>query len=181
MPLGVSLSQIRTLPEAAPIYRWQIQFDRPPAAGVVVPTPDRYNMQCVSSAIPKRDAGSGIELIIRGHMVRLPGTYADTKTIDLTFFDTEDNIISEYLASWREAMWHYDTGRRGGSREDVTADISLIRLSNQDEPIWQYHLFGCYQEDYDPSGAELGADAEIMRPTLTLYYDFFTDDMSVRA
>ena len=165
-------TQLRNIGEYASVYRWNISFTDPPSA---VDVPDNFNALCVSTALPKKEANQMIEIKIRGHTIRRPGIMDDSHQIQLTFVETVDNQISNFLKTWRDALWEPDTGVQQ-DLSAVTSTLQIIRLDNQDNPIWRYDLHGCFLEDYDPVGAELGADVEAVRPTLTLYYDSFTDE-----
>jgi len=165
-------SQLRALGEYASVYRWDVSF--PDGGPSAVEVPDNFNLLCVSTALPKKEANQLIEIKIRGHTIRRPGISDDSHQIQLMFVETVDNAISNFLSSWRDSLWHPDTGVQQ-PLESVTSTLLINRLDNQDNPIWKYELKGCFLEDYEAVGAELGADVEAVRPTLTLYYDSFTD------
>jgi len=165
-------SQVRAINETASLFRWHASFTDPPSA---VTVPDDLNLYLFSTAIPKKSAGQSVEIKIRGHTIKRPGVYDDEHTLQLQFIETVDNRISTFLKSWRDALSHPDTGVQQ-PLESVTSTFQIIRLDNQDNPIWKYELKGCFLEDYEPAGGELGADGgDIMRPTLTLSYDWFED------
>lgn len=167
-------NNLRSIAEVAQTFRWHISFVRNPSA---VKVPPNFNLQMTSTEVPKTDAGQSIEIGIRGHTIKRPGIYDDTHNITLNAVETIDNQWSEFLRTWRNAVWSRDTGVQQNI-SDCTGDLLLTRLDNLDNPIWQYTLFGCYLEDYDPTGGELGSDSEALRPTLTLYYDTFNDGPS---
>jgi len=48
-------------------------------------------------------------------------------------------------------------------------------LDNQKTPIWQYILYGCFLDSYDPGGMLDAANSDAVRPSMTLSYDFFED------
>lgn len=171
MPVRPTRGNIRQLSEVAQMFRWGLQFHTPPGA---VPVPDNFNLQCTGTALPKMEAGQSIEINIRGMTIKRPGTYNPSHQITLTFIETVDSAISEFLRAWREAVSNSETGAQLALSE-CTGDLTLTRLDNLDNPIWEYVLKGCYLEDYDPAGGELGGESEALRPTLTLYYDTFTD------
>lgn len=171
MALRPTKGQLRQIGELAQSFRWSVAFVRQPS-GVTVPS--NFNLQCSSSEIPKKEAGQSIEVNIRGHVIKRPGIYDDSHNITLEFVETIDNQISEFLRTWREAVWSTNEGVQQ-NLNDCTGDIQLSRLDNLDNPIWRYTLYGCYLEDYDPSGGSLGSDSEAVRPTITLYYDSFKD------
>jgi len=99
-------SQVRAVNEIASVYRWNVSFTDPPSA---VDVPDNFNLQCISTNIPKKNAVDTVEISIRGHKIRRPAIMDDSHQIQLTFFETTDNAFSNFLKSWRDAMWHPDT------------------------------------------------------------------------
>lgn len=172
MSLRPTKGQVRQIGEVAQAFRWGISFARQPPA---VSVPENFNLQCTSTEMPKTEAGQLIDINIRGHHIQRPGIYDDTHTIALNFIETVDSQISEFLRTWREAVWSRDVGVQQPLAL-CTGDLILIRLDNMDNPIWKYVLKGCYIQDYEPGG-ELGGDtSDALRPVLTLYYDTFTDE-----
>ena len=167
-----SKANLRRIGEIASMYRWNVAFGQTPSA---ITVPPNFNLQCSSVALPKKDAGQSVEIKIRGHSIKRPGIYDDSHQITMNFIETVDNQVSTFLKSWRDALWDPDTGVQM-PLSAVQGDVIITRLDNQDNEIWTYDLKGCYLEDYDPTGGELGADAsEVLRPTITLYYDTFED------
>ena len=170
--MAVLHEKVRGLPDFATLVKWDVSFSRTPG-GLAVP--NNFNFQCLSTDIPKTDAGQTVDVWIRGNRVRQPGIYKSTDTIEMAFAETVDNAISELIRSWRELCWETNTNVQG-NRSDVEADILLTRLNRQNEEIWSYKLIGCFLEDYDPAGGQLdGENTEILRPTLTVSYDYFED------
>ena len=157
--------------EVATVYRWSISVDRAPNS---VAIPDNFNILCSSAMPPRLEAGENIEIVIRGLKYQVPGIYDESHTLELTFIENVQNHVSLMLAAWQEAMWD-ENGAIIGTKADYSADITMIRLNNSDQPIWQYQAFGCWFMENDPVGAELSADtSDAVRPTMTLYYDRFT-------
>jgi hypothetical protein len=168
------IDQIRALGDFATLYQFNVYLTTAPRAVDSPPTED-LNLRCLTSELPKA-AGTSIEVHIRGHKIKQPGQYDPTHTLTMTFVETVDAKISQFLKNWREACWQTKTGRQE-KKEDVEAVITLVQLNRQDEPIWQYKLTGCYIEDYDPTGAGWdGTSTEVVRPSLTLSYDYFEDE-----
>lgn len=169
--LRPSIEAVKNLPDFATVYQWYLQFPKKPTAVTI--TDDDINVRCVSAELPKL-TGAAIEVQIRGHKVKQPGIHNYSGQITLTMIETVDNMISEFIRQWREAIWQTKTGVQG-LRADVEAEIMLIRLNRQDTPIWEYKLFGCLLEDYDPSGGAMAEQGDILKPTLTIGYDWFED------
>ena len=162
---------IRALPDFATLVKWSVSINN--IAGLSIPP--NLNFQCLSSDVPRTEAGQTIDVWVRGHRVRQPGIYASTTSITLTFAETVDNAISNMLSQWRELCWQTKTGIEG-ERNAVEGTLLLTRMNRQNRPIWTYELIGCFLEDYDPTGSQLdGESGDILRPTLTLSYDYFND------
>lgn len=163
--------QVRSIAEVAQTFRWYVAFAKAPRA---VTVPKNFNLQMTTTEIPRREAMQGIEINIRAHKIRRPGTSDVTHTLQMAFVETVDNQISEFLRTWKEALWSTDAGVQQ-PLDQCTADLVITRLDNMDKPIWQYTLFGCYPEDSDPAGSELNGESEALRPTVTMYYDDFEE------
>lgn len=162
------------LGDPAPTHHWGIGFEDMPS-GITVPD---VNMHCTTTAVPRRTAGEPVTIQIRGHQFERPAAYNDEHTLDMEFIDTTDNAIAQFLKEWRDFMWDTRNGVRGAAAyQDYTCTCIMHRMGNHDNetPIWEYTLHGCYYRDHDPLGGQLGGDSEVVRPTLTLYYDWFTD------
>jgi len=171
-----NIDEIRTIAEFATLYQWNLSFSRfPTFKGTGLATsPTELNLRCVSSEVPKL-TGAPIEVTIRGHKVKQPGIHNYGGTIMLTFVETVDNTISNFIRNWREAIWESKTGIQGRVAE-IEAGIILQRLNRQDEPIWQYTLTGCKIEDYDSTGGSLVETGDVLKPTITIGYDYFIDE-----
>lgn len=159
--------------EVATVYRWNITIDSAPA-GLTVP--DNFNLFCSSAMPPRREAGENIEIVIRGQKYQVPGIYDDSHNIELTFIENVNNSISTFLNDWQNLMWGGGADNLDGVlATEYKADLRMTRLDNSDRPIWQYQPFGCWFMENDPVGSELAGDSsEAVRPTLTLYFDYFT-------
>ncbi len=167
-----TIENLRGLPDFAPMYKWNVEIATPPKSA---PTPPTLNFQCLSSEIPKMDDGQDIEILIRGHKIFQPGIYNYVSSLTLKFVETIDNPMNIWFMQWRDAVWQPGTGIQE-MRKDTQAVLNLFRLNRQDVPIWRYEVIGCFLKGYDPSGGELDGEAsEILRPELTLTYDYFKD------
>ena len=167
------IDQIRVLPDFPTMYQWNFRLSDPPK-GVQNSDVDELNKRCLSSEIPKK-TGQSIDIQVRGHHTKQPGIYDSTHTITVTFVETIDNYVANFLRSWRELCWEKKTGVQQ-SRADCTGTVVLEQLNRQDTGIWTYTLYGCWLEDYDPTGGTWdGTASEVLRPSLTLSYDWFDD------
>lgn len=168
-----TIDALRALPDYAQVTKWDVRFLTLPVIGpFAFPVTQEMNLRCETAEIPKT-TNQKIEVDVRGHKVIQPGINNYTNTITLTFTETVDNAIHLFIKAWRELVW----GTRSGTqfpKNQLEAIIQLQRLNNQDEPVWDYVLYGCFIEDYD-LGTLDGGTSDIMRPSVTLSYDFFTD------
>jgi hypothetical protein len=170
MTKRVSLSEIRGIGDFATSYQWYVTVQR--AAGANFPTAPEINLRCVSSEVPLlKDAP--IETSIRGHKVWQPGIHNYTQSITLTMAEAIDMKINQWIKDWREACWQSFTGIHK-LKSEVEAAITLVRLNRQDQPIWKYHLVGCFLSDYTQD--TLGTENSTLKPTMVINYDGFTDE-----
>ena len=167
-----TIEQIRSVTDFAPMYRWEIGFSQNPIvfAGL---TSEDLDLRCESAELPK-STNTPIEINIRGHKIKQPGITNYQGTLPLTFIETVDSKISRLLKNWREACWEPNTGV-SRPKKDLEVDVVLTRLDNEDNPIWEYTMLGCFCEDYEAGGTMDGVSSEVLKPILTLSYDYFTD------
>ena len=166
-----TLDNIRGLPDFASLYRWNLIFDTPPS-GIAAPTTEELNLRCMSATIPKA-TGNEFPITIRGHKTRNPGIWDTSGAITLTFIETIDNKVLDFIKNWREACWETNTGV-SRTKQDLIAIIRLERLDRQDNPIREYKL-EAFLSDYT-SGDDLVAEGgESFNPSITLTYDKFEE------
>lgn len=169
-----TIDEIRNIADFATMYQWNLIFAVFPSGLESAPDSSALNLRCISSDIPKL-TNQPIEVNIRGHKVKQAGIHNYGGTITLTFVETIDGTISNFLRDWRELMW---TSKEGSqfSKSECEAQITIQRLNRQNEAIWQYDLVGCQLEDYDPTGGTLSGDGnDVLKPTMTIGYDYFED------
>lgn len=166
-----TIDQVRALGQFASTYRWNMFFASYPQIGAYPPS-EALNLRCISAKVPVL-SGSATDVTIRGHKVKQPGIFTYDGSIDLTFVETIDNLVSTFLREWREACWQTGTGIQG-SKAEVEAQVILHRLNNLDQAIWEYRLIGCFLEGYSPGG-DLGEGDKILEPSIKLSYDYFVD------
>jgi len=169
-----TIDDIRNISDFATMYQWNLIFTTFPAGLTVKPDSDALNIRCISSDIPKL-TNQPIEINIRGHKVKQAGIHNYSGTITLTFVETVDNNISTFLHDWRELMWLTKEGSQA-TKKNCEAGITIQRLDRNNTPIWQYDLVGCQLEDYDPTGGALSGDGnDVLKPTMTIGFDYFED------
>jgi len=171
-----SISNLRSQGDIVTQMNWNVSLMEPPPGIPELTTMngDALNFRCESMDVPKW-TGQSTEVWIRGHRIKQPGIYTPSGSLTLTMFETADNRVANWLKAWREACWQTDSGVQRLT-SDVSATLRLVRLNRQDEEIWQYIVYGVFLEDYDPTGGTLGnQSADILRPTLTISYDWFDE------
>lgn len=170
----VNMEQVRAIGNVASLYRWDLVFAQLPSAGNVnAIASDDLNVRCESSEMPKM-TGTSVEVNIRGHKVKQPGIYAYSNVITLTFVETVNNTISQFIKAWRDICWEFKTGAQY-SKNEVESTIILTRLDSRDNPIWFYKLIGAYLEDYEAGGTLDGVTVDGLKPSIVLSYDLFED------
>ncbi|QIG71457.1 tail tube protein [Rhizobium phage RHph_TM39] len=168
-----TIENVRNVGDWATTVNWNLTFVTFPRALARTVTFQDLNLRCESTDIPK-STGTSTEIMIRGHRVKQPGLYLPSGTITLTMNESVDNKISTFIRNWREICSETKTGVQQ-EKSQVECMIKIERLNRRDVPIWEYNLLGCYLEDYDAGGQLQGQSADILKPTLTISYDYFED------
>jgi len=171
-----SITDVRNISNYTDIYRWNLIISSFPllgSLGGVLPFPssNEINLRCESLVIPKMQ-NTKIEVNIRGHKVFQSGTAQYTNTMLLTMVDTVDQVVMNFIKTWRELVWQTRTGISQPKLQQE-ATIILHQLNSLDQPIYQYTLIGCFLEDFD--NGSLTNESNVRRPTVTLSYDYYDD------
>lgn len=190
-----SLSDLRALPDLKTTYRWNLSFISVPT-GLDLPVDRDINIRCESVELPKL-VGQTTQYNIRGFEVRQPGRYSYSESLTLIFLETVDNFTSLFFKTWRELVWttdiHTSVPKNLGLQNPVASSLSSVAnvagnlaagvgvdarirlelLNNQDEPIWEYVIIGCFPQEVDPG--QLNSESEALKTTVILSYDFFRD------
>ena len=170
---NISIDELRAQPDYAQLTKWDITFVTLPAVGAFgFPVSDALNMRCESVELPKA-TNQKFEVMIRGHKTMHSGILDYGNTMTLTFVETVDNTIFNFVKAWRELCW---SSRQGQAfpQSDLEATILLTLLDNQDKPRAKYTVYGCFYES-DDFGTLDGSSSDAIRPTLTLSYDYYVD------
>lgn len=163
-----NISDLRSLGDFATTINWDVEIVVPPTA-LAIPS-EALNFRCESSDLPKV-TGTSSEILIRGIKIKQPGVYTPSGQIQLVFFETVDNIVTDSIYKWKQACYDVETGK-AKPKVEIEAQIRLRRLDRNDKPIYEYMLFGSFPEDSDPGGQLQSASADPLKPVLTLSYDF---------
>lgn len=169
-----TIDQIRGLGDFQPQYTWDLNFVQFPPGLRSRPSRGGVNLRCVSTGLPKK-SDQNIEINIRGHKTRQSGICLYEGTLTLTFVDTVDQTIANFIADWQNLVWEDNTGIALPSNM-VEATIAITRLDRGNNPVRVYTLYGVKIEDRD-HGGELGGDTnEVYRPTMTIGYAYFNEE-----
>ena len=165
-----SINNVRSSSDHAVLFRWNLVIAQFPSALSGPPTTEDLNIRAESTEQPSR-IGQTIVTGIRGHQVKQGGIWT-YNPVTITFVETTDNIINEFIHEWIELSWATKTGV-SVTKQELQADIIMQRLNNADEPIVEFKLVGAIPEAEDKGGALDGATSDTIKPTITLNYDYF--------
>lgn len=168
-----SVSQLRALGQLALSFRWEIDFTKFPTA-VSAPGIDSagLNIRCESTTMPKAKPNL-VTNNIRGHKTAYNGITEYNGNIELSFIETVDHLVGNFLSQWREVSYNMDSGTQS-NKADCEATITLYLLDNQDNPKRKFILTGCLLEDYTPGAVDNNND--LIKPKITVHYDMFKEE-----
>lgn len=170
-----SLEQLRQLGDFVETFRWNMRFAQfPKAIAGQSPAAEALNIRCETAARPKSQPVADTKVEIRGHSVHQPSKIDYSGTMSFTFVETVDMMVHRFFKSWRDAIWNARTGI-SSAKADLQGIVILEQLNRQDRAIWRYQLIGAYLQDYEFGPMDAGG-TEAMKPTMTLQYDYFTDE-----
>lgn len=156
-----SIAEVRSVTDFQKSYMWELQFLRFPQ--FVDVDPYRLNLQCLSTEVPKK-TGQTATLMMRGHQIFDPGIYAVGGTITLTFVETIDNQIRNLLDQWETAC-----ADKSGTFNELTGDIRIVTMDNQENENYEYWLLWSFLEDSNVNPLD-GGTSDPMQPSITLRY-----------
>lgn len=162
----ISHDQLRAIGDLATTFRWNLSVPKDPTG-----LAGELNVRCESTELPKITM-TPIENNVRGHKTKYPGIAEYSGSVTMTFTETDNNAIVNFIRAWRELHWETQSGVTQ-NKADLEATFIVTRLNSQDEEIYQYTLRGCLYEDSD--FGSLDGENAAMKPTLTIGFDFFTE------
>ena len=168
-----SIEQIRSVGDFATIYQWNLNFLSFPSALLAgsFPSSRALNLRCESTGLPTKP-NEKIEVNIRGQKIYQAGQAAYNAEITMTFIETVDSRIANFILAWHEACVTTNTGIHA-SNADAECNIQIQRLNRQDQAIWVYTLIGCKLVSYEHP--DVGTDNDTWKPTITIGFDYFTE------
>ena len=162
-----SMEKIRDIKEFSTTFRWDLYLPPPGGTGLS----EDINVRCESAEIPTKQ-GQLIDLAMRGFKISTNGIWNNNGDLTLQFAETVDSKISDIIRQWTELCWNFkDSSSQNSSA--IKVDGYINRLDSRDIPIWQYNLKGVMISSYTFNS--LGSDSELLRPTVILKYDYFTE------
>ena len=165
-----SINQVRASSDHAVVFRWNLVIAQFPLGLAGPPTTEELNIRAESVEQPTR-SGQTIVNNIRGHQVKQGGIWI-YNPVTLVFAETTDNIVNKFIHDWIELSWATKTGV-SVTKANLEATVIMQRLNNLDEPIVEFKCVGCIPEAEDKGATLDGATSDVIRPTITLNYDFF--------
>jgi hypothetical protein len=173
MALRPTMDEVRGMGDFAQVFRWSFSLSVPPRGIAAPPDIAELNLRCESTDMPKK-TGQSTELNIRGHKIRRPGIHTPNVPITITFVETVDNKIMQFIKDWRELCWQTGSGVQA-AHSDLIATVDIILLDNNDLPRWKYTLKGAFIEDFSPGNTLDGSTSDFLKPQIMLSYDDFDD------
>ena len=170
---SINLDELRALPDYAQMTKWGIKFVTLPAVGALgFPVSDALDLRCESVELPK-GSNQKFEVQTRGHKTLHSGIIDYGNTLTLTFNETVDNTIFNFVKAWRELCWSARQGK-SFSKQDIEATLLITLYDNQNKPRAKYTVYGCFWEA-DDFGTMDGSSSDAQKPSLTLSFDYFVD------
>lgn len=168
-----TIDQLRALPDYAQVTRWDVSFLTLPSVGALAfPVSDELNFRCETVETPKA-TNQKFPVETRGHRTLHSGIMDYGNTMVMTFTETVDNTLFNFIKAWREICW---SSRQGQAfpKSSLEATILITMLDNQDNARAAWKVYGCFYEA-DDFGTLDGSTSDAIKPSLTLSYDFYVD------
>lgn len=166
----IDIEQLRALPDYVKMTDWGISFPVLPTVGALGGfASDVLDLRCETVDLPK-PANQKIEVNTRGHKVFQNGLSDFGNSTTITFNDTVDNVVFNFIKAWRDITRDFRTGKQF-SKADVEAVIVVTQYDANDVAIRAWKLVGCIYES-DDHGSLDSSSSEILRPSLTVSFDY---------
>lgn len=168
-----TIEQLRALPDYAQVTRWDLTFVTLPAVGPFgFPLADALNFRAETVELPK-GVNQRFPVETRGHRVMQSGIMDYGNELTITFTETVDNTIFNFVKAWREMCWSSREGK-AFPKADLEGTLLLTLLDNKDNPRAKYTVYGCMYSS-DDFGTLDGSTSDAIKPSLTLGFDYFVD------
>lgn len=167
----MDVTEIRDL-DYQTLYRWRLLFLSFPAVGAAgLPLAEDLDIRCETTQLPSAE-NQKIEIALKNHTIYQHGKLTYNNSLDMTWLETTDNRVKSFLKVLRELTHQTRTGA-SVTKQDLESTVQIQLLNQEDDPVWQYTMFGMFFMTADPG--QLGNESDIQRVTGTLSYDFFDD------
>jgi len=126
-------------------------------------SPEQMQLRAMSTMLP--DNASEETLInYKSTKIQFAGRDASTKSLDLTFFDTEDLLVYKTFYNWV-------TYTKEAPKSAYESDLTLRLLSRADAVILEMVMFGAYPENLQQVTLDYSAGDPLNIP-VTMRYDY---------
>lgn len=150
-------------------YRWNLKIV--PPRGVLVP--ESINWLCESIDLPTMNH-QPIDVNMRGFKCKTSGLWTSSDDISLDVYETVSNDVSNFIRNWRKAHYDLSSGvSSGSSGNTLKTTVTLTRLNNMDNEIYEYTLYGVMLNGSAPPRLDSASDA--WKISMTLIYDWFEE------
>lgn len=163
-----TLSEISGL-DFQEVTRWKLEQIRD-ASGADVNIP--LDLRCESIELPKKTFTAN-EVNIRGHKSKLPGIATPGGSLPVTFIETEDNTIKDFIREHKEKYWNDDTGVSESPSESKQTWVFAME-DRSGNVIYRYKIIGVWVEDWE-MGTLDGSTSDYIKPSVTISYDDYRE------
>lgn len=168
----VELNQVRGLSRVVHLNDWLIKFVTVPEGAGIQSFADELDIRAISVDFPRATVIPQ-QIDIRGHRYFVPTDTEFEPTLNIQLIETDNTRVLSAMLKWREFAYETLTGYKAPP-DEIKADLKIFLLNRQLQPIYEYTVYGAWPTSFDPGGQLVGdKGADIMRPTLTLQYDYF--------
>lgn len=168
--MKIDIEELRALPDYVKMTDWGISFPVLPTVGALGSfSSSDLNLRCETVDLPK-PANQKMEINTRGHKVFQNGLADFGNSTTITFNDTVDNKIFNFVKAWREITRDFRTGKQF-SKQDVQAVCVVTQYNPEGDAIRAWELVGCIYES-DDFGSLDASSSDIARPSLTIGFDY---------
>jgi hypothetical protein len=123
---------------------------------------------CDSVAIPGKQI-STLEYTTYGNSHKIPYGYVQDD-VALSFLLTNDYYLKTMMDEWINSIINYDT-YEVAYKDDVTTDVIIQQLDEQDTPIYGVKLEGAFPITMSEIGLSNQSSSEIQRLNVSFAYD----------
>lgn len=171
-------SRLKGKPDIIRTYNWEITIPRIGEVSESLKDVEELVCRARSTSIPSRGHGK-IESNFGAMKQFFPGKPVFTNTIQVTFEDTEDQILSLGLYEWANRIFDVRPNvPTGGTslaekKREVALDMILTLQDNNREALKKrYKLVNCFIENIDEVALDY-ADENSVKIPVTFSYDFW--------